>query len=128
MKELTSDENAAVEKIAEQLAAIVGAEASAVTESLHNIINGVEPSQSKEVSDDLYVDPEDTPYFFSKTEKYDPDQIANPEWPDPGRLHVHEWRDYIPEGLREVWGSLSQETKEVAHYMAKEQADQEIWD
>jgi hypothetical protein len=128
MKELASDENAALEKIAMQLAVIVGAEASTVSESLRSVISGVEPSRTEEMSDDRYVDPENTPYFFEEAYQYNPDEIANPEWDNLPHKFVHDWRAYIPDGLREAWESLSLETKEAVHYIAKRQADQEIWD
>lgn len=128
MKELTPDENAAVEKVAERLAVIVGAESSTIVESLRNMITGVVSTQNEEIADDLYVDPENTLYFFSETEKYDPDKIANPEWPRPYETLVHDWRGYVPRELREAWGDLNQETREVAHYMAEKQADREVWD
>lgn len=127
MPELTLDQKAEIEKVAERLAVITGSDTSAVAESLRKLITGDDSSRDEDVSGEPYIDPENTPYFFSETEKYNPDALVNPEWPRPDRWHVHEWKDYIPEGLRERWDSLSQETKEVAYYMAKEQADNEMW-
>ncbi len=85
-------------------------------------------SEVEGAPDDPYVDPEDTHYFFSETEKYNPDAITNPVWPHPYETLVHDWREYVPDGLKEAWASLSRETKEAVYYMAKEQADNEVWD
>lgn len=67
-------------------------------------------------------------YFFSPTETFSLGDLADARLDKSDRPHVHEWRAYIPEGLRERWGELSDETLEVAYYMACEQADREIWE
>ena len=76
----------------------------------------------------LRLDPDLRRYFFSPTETYDLKDLADATLENPWGTHVHEWRTYIPEGLRERWSELSDETRAVAYYMAREQADRELWD
>ncbi len=40
----------------------------------------------------------------------------------------HDWRNYIPDGLRKVWKELSYEARIAAYLVAKPQADREDWD
>lgn len=55
-----------------------------------------------------------------------PSDYMEPDWKRADR--VHDWRNYIPEPLRERWTGLSEETRFVAACMAQQQADGEEWD
>lgn len=123
-REITPEESVAISEVEEQLTTILGADASPILKRLSDLRNGVGFIEDPV---GLYFEPVGTPYFFDETERYDPDKLTNPEWEIIGKP-VHDWQVYIPDGLIERWGSLSQETKEVAYYMAQEQADREIWD
>lgn len=124
MTELTTEEKAALAGVEKQLVAVFGTDANGVINSIRNAANGVEPAQEQEPKYKFWGD---TPYFFDETEGYYSEELANPEWEIKG-TPVHDWQIYIPDGLIERWDTLSQETKEVAYYMAKEQADREVWD
>jgi len=90
-----------------------------------------EQRQREEAEDEaerFRLNPDLRRYFFSPTETFDLSDLADARLDDSDRPHVHEWRAYIPEGLRERWGELSDETRQVAYYMACEQADREVWD
>ena len=67
-------------------------------------------------------------YFFDPSKRFERADLENAVLEDPWRTHVHEWRTHIPDELRDRWAELSDETKQVAHYMAKEQADREVWE
>lgn len=123
-REVTPEEDAAILEIEEQLTTVLGADASPILRKLSDLRNGVGFSEEPT---ELYFEPVGTPYFFDEAERYDPDKLTNPEWEIVGKA-VHDWQVYVPDGLIERWETLSQETKEVAYYMAKEQADREIWD
>lgn len=41
---------------------------------------------------------------------------------------VHDWRNYVPEEIRAVWGQLSKETRAAVFLMADRQASCEEWD
>lgn len=51
---------------------------------------------------------------------------ANPDWEEGGR--VHNWRRYISEELRSIWGSFTLFQRRVIAENAQEQADNEEWD
>ena len=40
----------------------------------------------------------------------------------------HDWRNYIPDEVQEVWRGLSAESKVMAYLVAEVQARQENWD
>ncbi len=40
----------------------------------------------------------------------------------------HDWRNYIPDELRDAWKEMSYEARIVAYLVAKPQADREDWD
>lgn len=87
--------------------------------------------QRKEAEDEaerFRLNPDLRRYFFSPTETFSLGDLADARLDKSDRPHVHEWRAYIPEGLRERWPELSDETRQVAYYMACEQADREVWD
>lgn len=52
--------------------------------------------------------------------------IHDPRWGDRGR--VHDWRNYVPDAIRDNWDSLSEETRLVVYCMAEQQASAEEWD
>ncbi len=52
--------------------------------------------------------------------------IANPEWEAAGR--VHDWRNYVPECVKESWGSLSERERLLVIVLAEEAASSEEWD
>lgn len=123
--ELTPEENAALVGVEAQLVAVLGDDATAVINSIHDRVNGVETAKEKEP---VYGFWEDAAYFFDETERYNSDHIANPRWEEMGDNPMHDWRAYIPDELIQRWETLSQETKEVAHYIAEKQANSERWD
>ncbi len=41
---------------------------------------------------------------------------------------VHDWRNYIPEAVRELWPELSEEARLVALLVAEVGANREHWD
>ena len=41
---------------------------------------------------------------------------------------VHDWRNYIPIPLREIWSELSTQTMLMAYFFAEGKADDEEWD
>lgn len=41
---------------------------------------------------------------------------------------VHDWRNYIPDDLQEMWGALTTGEKAIAHHFAEEKARDENWD
>jgi hypothetical protein len=55
-----------------------------------------------------------------------PDSWHSPRWDNIGR--VHDWRNYIPDGLAARWDELSVEGRMIAACMAQEQANREEWD
>lgn len=53
-------------------------------------------------------------------------QALNPEWDKAGR--VHDWRNHVPEHIRLIWGTLSDELKLDLAAWADILADREQWD
>ena len=43
-------------------------------------------------------------------------------------ISVHDWRNHVPDEVKEAWSRLSQEAKEVAYIAANTEADAEEWD
>lgn len=41
---------------------------------------------------------------------------------------VHDWRNYIPDEIREVWSSMTVESRVVTYILAEKQANAEDWD
>lgn len=54
------------------------------------------------------------------------DPGPNVEWEKAGC--VHDWRNYVPEVLREGWMFLSPTERAVAAMVARDVAQQEEWD
>jgi hypothetical protein len=54
------------------------------------------------------------------------DPGPNVEWQKAGR--VHDWRNYVPQKLREGWLFLSPTERAIVSIMAEEQAGNESWD
>lgn len=53
-------------------------------------------------------------------------RLDDPQWDK--RRKVHEWRNHVPEVLRENWKALTSETRVAVYLMAQKQADAEEWD
>lgn len=51
---------------------------------------------------------------------------ANPTWDDVGK--VHDWRNYVPDGMRKDWQEMDYETRIAVYVMAEARADTEAWD
>ena len=47
-------------------------------------------------------------------------------WDNPER--VHDWRDYVTDTVRGMWGTFSDAQKKAIQAMAQEMADKEEWD
>ena len=56
----------------------------------------------------------------------EPQDILRPSWSDVGR--VHDWRNYIPDAMRERWFMLSPDARVAAYIMATDLAHSEEWD
>ena len=53
-------------------------------------------------------------------------EIASPEWDKAER--VHDWRNYISERVRRIWGTFTSEQKDALFEMADEMATREEWE
>jgi hypothetical protein len=51
---------------------------------------------------------------------------SNPEFNKTRKCH--DWRNYIPESVQELWKDMSSEARIIAYLVAKPQADRENWD
>lgn len=54
------------------------------------------------------------------------DMLNNPQWENTQR--IHDWRNYIPQEIRKLWDSLSEDSKMMAYYIAEEVATKEDWE
>lgn len=54
------------------------------------------------------------------------DELDNPEFENAGR--VHDWRNHVPEEVKEQWDQLSLDAKQVAYLAAYNEAENEEWD
>lgn len=52
--------------------------------------------------------------------------LDKPEFEKAGR--VHDWRNYVPSEIQEIWNELSTEAKMVASIIADDVAGREEWD
>ena len=52
--------------------------------------------------------------------------VKEPMW--EGTVKVHDWRNYIPYSIRQIWNELTIEARIVAIVMAHTQATNEEWD
>ena len=52
--------------------------------------------------------------------------LSSPQW--DRREAVGDWRNYVPEGLRNVWDSLSDEARLSAFIVAEAMTSREQWD
>lgn len=50
----------------------------------------------------------------------------NPEWENARR--THDWRNHVPYQIKEIWSSLSKETKIIVHLITSIQANNEEWE
>ena len=58
------------------------------------------------------------------------EQAENPNWEqfDNEWKHVHDWRTYITDEVREQWAVIDLEARCIAINIAQSCADQEHWD
>jgi hypothetical protein len=56
----------------------------------------------------------------------DVSSILVPAWDQAAR--VHDWRNYVPDGIRDCWGQLSPDARIIAYAFAQLLADDEDWD
>ena len=52
--------------------------------------------------------------------------IVHPRFAEATR--VHDWRNYVPEIVQELWPDLSEDAKAIAYLMAEERASSEVWE
>ena len=52
--------------------------------------------------------------------------MENPLWEERGS--VHDWRNYVPESVQEIWPYLGWGARALAVIMADEQAGDEEWE
>jgi hypothetical protein len=57
------------------------------------------------------------------------EDAANPKWDefDKEFKHVHDWRTYVTDGIRESWLQLSIETRLAVIEVCQNAADNEHW-
>lgn len=53
-------------------------------------------------------------------------EIANPKWLEAGR--VHDWRNYVPESVRDIWAHLDTLARLSIYLIAVREAAHEHWD
>lgn len=53
-------------------------------------------------------------------------KVHNPKWNQVCK--VHDWRNYIDDGIKQIWEYLSIDAKLIAMIMAEKQAKEEDWD
>jgi len=53
-------------------------------------------------------------------------ELENPEFENAGR--VHDWRNHVPEEVKEQWDQLSVDARKVAYLTAYHEAEEEEWD
>ena len=52
--------------------------------------------------------------------------VEDPLWEETSR--IHNWRNYIPDVVKENWKYLSWDAKAIAFLMAEEQVNKEEWE
>ncbi|WP_170066073.1 hypothetical protein [Novosphingobium guangzhouense] len=55
----------------------------------------------------------------------EPDYV-HPQWGEARQ--VHDWRNHIPEEIRDIWGTFSVGQRAALHAWAEDLADMEEWD
>lgn len=55
-----------------------------------------------------------------------PEGYASPDWSDGGR--VHNWRNHVPEHMREIWQTFSDEQRQHLALWADALARNEYWE
>ena len=67
--------------------------------------------------------------YFDSTESV-MEAVLNPDWNEFNRTrkHVHDWRTYVIEPIREKWDHLSLETRYCVVVTCQSVADAEHWD
>lgn len=69
--------------------------------------------------------------ILSAYDRYSVSQVETAIQPDvkfDNYDRVHNWHNYIPYGLQEMWSELSEETRAALFVVAQLQADQEEWE
>jgi hypothetical protein len=54
------------------------------------------------------------------------DKYQSPDWDEEDR--VHNWRNYVSDELRAMWGTFTPEQRSAIGRSAEEQASREEWD
>lgn len=54
------------------------------------------------------------------------EDVTSPDWGEGGR--VHNWRNHVPEHIRAVWGTFTDEQRRALVGWAEQLADAEEWD
>lgn len=59
-----------------------------------------------------------------------PIDYDNPDWTKTGSpyYHVHNWRNHVPELVREIWVSFNDSQKKCLAIWAEELANREEWE
>jgi len=60
------------------------------------------------------------------TVRYQALDVDGPEWGKAGK--IHDWRNHVPDHIRAIWGTFSDEHKLALAAWADGLADQEEWD
>lgn len=55
-----------------------------------------------------------------------PDDYASPQWDKAGK--THEWKNYVGEHVKRLWGTFTDEQKAAIAAGAEEAAGREEWD
>jgi hypothetical protein len=58
------------------------------------------------------------------------EEAMNPNWEefDKQWKHVHDWRTYITDEVREVWNDIDLEARCIVIHIAQASADSESWE
>lgn len=57
-------------------------------------------------------------------------KAVTPDWEHfvQDEIHVHDWRKYVPEGMRPGWETLPMAAVITTYYFCEQRADMEEWD
>lgn len=53
-------------------------------------------------------------------------EFDSPDWKKWNK--IHNWKNYVPQEFKEIWGELSVDAKACIKYICEQQADKEEWD
>jgi hypothetical protein len=56
---------------------------------------------------------------------YELEKILVPEWGKATK--VHDWRNHVPDHIKNNWSVISLESKMIAYFMAEYASEQEHW-